>query len=159
MEDKIGKLRIDASIHIHGAKDQLAESAFLWGKIRCRTARLPNGIFLLQKYSSVSALLKIIHSRGIRGIILGRFSVEHEAIVTCPLWSNFSVVACGMGYADPPFHCVIPNFHRSITLGVKRFQKRGVKKIGLVIPTFNAHNNKLSLHDGYKYSAFFMKQA
>lgn len=111
--------------------------------------------FSLQAYPGISALLKIIHNRGIRGIILGRFGAENKEIVECPLWSNFSVVACGMGYADPPFHCVIPNFHRSITLSVQKFVARGIRKIGLIIPTFKAHNNKLSLHDGYKYSSFF----
>lgn len=111
--------------------------------------------FALDAYPSITALLKIIYNRGIRGVILGRFTVEHRGIIDCSLWSHFSVVACGMGYADPPFHCVIPNFHRSITVSVQKLLERGLRKIGLVVPTYEAHSYKLSLHDGYKYSAFY----
>ncbi|MDX2111444.1 MAG: LacI family DNA-binding transcriptional regulator [Verrucomicrobiota bacterium] len=106
-------------------------------------------------YPNPLTLQRVLNARGVAGIVVGRIYEQAPAFVKAFDWSHFPVVACGMGYMEPPFHTIIPNFHQAITTSMNQMREQGCARIGLILPLFKDHDFQLSVHDGYKFSAYY----
>lgn len=98
-------------------------------------------------------LTSILHSRGIRGLIIPPlpFPRAHGHL---PLdWSEFAVVVIGYSLAKPFFHCVVPHHRHNIQIVLRKLRHKGHRKIGLLLTS--AGDDRM---DNHFSSAFYLYQ-
>ncbi|MDX2111298.1 MAG: LacI family DNA-binding transcriptional regulator [Verrucomicrobiota bacterium] len=87
--------------------------------------------FNLATYPNGRALGRVLHQRGIRGIILAPlYEPIHEPAIE---WAHFSVVSLGASLFQTPFHTVDLNCHDQIMLALERIINLGYRRIGVVL--------------------------
>ena len=76
-------------------------------------------------------LSDVLHTRGMRGVLLGpSSSLDLELTFK---WKNFSIVRLGSGRVAPPLHRVVNDHHQSIVLAVEECHRLGYRRPGLVV--------------------------
>lgn len=74
---------------------------------------------------------QILHSRGIRGLILAPYEDVTEPLALD--WKAYSVVALERAGPDMQFHRVVPNHYEDLLLCWEKLRPRGFTRVGLVV--------------------------
>ncbi len=89
---------------------------------------------------------EIIHSRGIKGVLLSPNYYPYGYSHIWLNWSKFAVVTVGNRIIKPLIHCVINHFYHSMSLVLRELKKLGYRRIGLALRyEDNQHSDYLYL--------------
>ncbi len=89
--------------------------------------------FLFADYPAAEALTRVLHARGIRGIIVP--AIEDPALTQVMKvdWSKFTAVCCGIGRIRPPLHTVASDTFELTRHVWEVIAKAGHKRIGAAL--------------------------
>jgi len=86
--------------------------------------------FDLADYNSITAIARVLHYRGIRGLLVPQFEQAHgPSILDMPL-ENFTVVCLDLGWVRAPFHIVSSDRFEGTRRVWAEVVKRGYRRIG-----------------------------
>lgn len=77
-------------------------------------------------------LEKILHNRGIRGVILSPWNQRRPA--PCFDWSRLACVLIGSSERLPPLHRTISHHFHTAAVAIEKLHADGLRRIGLAIP-------------------------
>jgi LacI family transcriptional regulator len=80
---------------------------------------------------SEKRLIRILQTRGIRGVVFAPFPSSDTRLVED--WSKFACSVIGYSLSYPQFHCAVNNQIHSLRLAFHELRKLGYKRIGLAI--------------------------
>ena len=80
---------------------------------------------------SASRFNQILHTRGIRGLILAPFEDPEDRLELD--WNQYSVVTVEKPFHYTHFHHVVQNHYSDLLLAWEEIRKRGYQRIGLVV--------------------------
>lgn len=84
------------------------------------------------KSPSPRVLQRMLHARGIAGLILGPSPVRDFSGLLD--WENYAVVMTSYSVVSPRFHRVVPNQFSATQLAIQTLRTRGYRRIGLLVP-------------------------
>ncbi len=86
--------------------------------------------FDLAEYATIEAASRVLHHRGIRGLLVPQFAnVNGPSILDLPA-NHFTVVCLDAGWIEVPFHVVAPDTFRATRLVWRTVIDRGYRRIG-----------------------------
>ncbi|MCF3649391.1 LacI family DNA-binding transcriptional regulator [Synoicihabitans lomoniglobus] len=86
--------------------------------------------FDIGDYPSMKALSRVLHNRGIRGLLVPQFAhTDGPGILDLPL-SNFTVICLDLGWVATPFHIVAPDMFAATRMAWHETNRRGYQRIG-----------------------------
>ncbi len=86
--------------------------------------------FDLADYASIETASRVLHHRGIRGLLVPQFAnTKGPSILDMPA-DNFTVVCLDFGWIEVPFHIVAPDTFRATRLVWRKVIDRGYRRIG-----------------------------
>lgn len=86
--------------------------------------------FDLAEYTSITAIARVLHYRGIRGLLVPQFEQAHgPGILDMPV-ENFTVVCLDLGWVRTPFHIVSSDRFEGTRRVWAEVVKRGYRRIG-----------------------------
>jgi DNA-binding LacI/PurR family transcriptional regulator len=83
--------------------------------------------FRAEDYGDPTHLARVIHHRGIRGVIMGKLMRE-DFLAHFP-WSEFCGVACDTGFYKAPLHLVMPDHSHAVKRAFHEASDRGYRRI------------------------------
>jgi DNA-binding LacI/PurR family transcriptional regulator len=88
--------------------------------------------FRLADYANrMGALDRVLHARGVRGLIIGPTRLEQRLVGLT--WDRLALVAVGYALADPVLHRVTEDHHCGLKLAFEACLRKKYKRIGLAI--------------------------
>ena len=89
--------------------------------------------FDLSAYPSGAAASRVLHHRGIRGLILPAMARDAQSEIQGIEWDKFTVVCCSLGWLRAPFHVVKPDVFEGVRLAWREAISRGYQRIGAAL--------------------------
>lgn len=94
----------------------------------------PSSFDLKDYGGDVRRLIKVVHYRGIRGVLLLP-PTKPQVLPTDIDWSGFAVIAATYALTPLQFHCVVPHQYIDICRLIELLQSRGFQRIGAILET------------------------
>lgn len=89
--------------------------------------------FDLAAYPNLEAASRVLHHRGIRGLLVPQFEqMSGPGIADLPA-EHFTVIGLDLGWDDIPFHAVVPDTFEETRLVWREVVSRGFRRIGGVV--------------------------
>jgi DNA-binding LacI/PurR family transcriptional regulator len=110
--------------------------------------------FDLASCHSGDAVTRMLHQRGILGVIIPRMPPGTAAYFTGAGWRQFAVACCSVGWVRPPFHVVAPDMFDAMRRLWRETVRRGYRRIGGAV--FRHH--PVSEDDHARYGAALVEQ-
>lgn len=109
--------------------------------------------FDLAEYPSLNAISRVLHHRGIRGVLLPQFSWgEGPSILDFPV-EHFTVVSLALGWVSAPFHIVTPDWFEATRMVWREVVDRGYRRVGGAVLAHQPAAVDDALRLGASYSA------
>ncbi len=93
--------------------------------------------FYIDDYPSAKAASRVLHARGIRGIVVSPIANPDSTRAMNLEWDKFTAVCCGIGRIRPPLHTVSKDVFGTTRLVWEIATAAGYKRIGAAL---NRHN-------------------
>lgn len=103
---------------------------------------------------TIERLVRILHARSIRGIILG--GMLHARGRVSLDWKLFAAATHGHTILKPGLHRAVHGFHHGMMLALRNLKRLGYRRIGyanLIVQDDMTNNAWLSTYMGYQYRA------
>ncbi len=86
--------------------------------------------FDLAGYATIGAASRVLHHRGIRGLLVPQFaSIDGPSILDLPA-ENFTVVCLDVGWIEVPFHTIAPDTFQATRVVWRTVIDRGYRRVG-----------------------------
>ncbi len=120
-------------------RSEIVRSVYLQRYLRGARTRATELGFELSEFfvrdHKPAALERILHARGIRGLIVGVFNHAREARLDFPL-ENFACAALGGALQTPALHRVSHDHYHAMRTALRATHALGYRKIGFVVSDF-----------------------
>ncbi len=86
--------------------------------------------FDLADYATIGAASRVLHHRGIRGLLVPQFAnIEGPSILELPA-EKFTVVCLDVGWVEVPFHTIAPDTFQATRVVWRTVIDRGYRRVG-----------------------------
>lgn len=95
-------------------------------------------------------LARVLHHRGVKGIIFALSSAHlifTEPIIELP---NFAAIVLGYNFSKHPVNCIMPDHYNSIRVAISQARERGFRRLGLVVSETLNERVEFAFTDGFR---------
>jgi len=103
--------------------------------------------FLLEPGMSAARIDRILHARGIRGVILAPPYLGNRRLAM--KWSRYACVGTGYGWEEQQFDRVAHDHDHNVVLAYQKLSELGYARIGMSIPSFFVTGRGARWLDGF----------
>lgn len=89
--------------------------------------------FVIDEYPTAEAVTRVLHTRGIRGILIPQIPNPYSKRIMKIDWSKFTAVCCGIGRVRPALHTVSDNMFVNTRMLWEMAAEAGFKRIGAIL--------------------------
>lgn len=106
--------------------------------------------FNLCDYPSSTALDRVLYSRGIKGLLIGRiYDLKPKLALN---WKRYSAVCCGESVYPLQLNGVMPNHFNAVLKAWQQLKKNGYRRIGIILYNLPQRWNDDDLRVGATYA-------
>ncbi|BET68257.1 LacI family DNA-binding transcriptional regulator [Opitutales bacterium ASA1] len=119
---------------VHRSSDSYVEQRRFLEPLRARAVERGYALveFDVDDYPSTHSVCRVLHHRGIRGLVASPWTTETERFAGFE-WDRFTVVGCGVSRQRLPVHTVEADFEEGVRTAARRAFATGARRMGVVV--------------------------